>query len=133
MSEDGIEPAKAPLSPTPGAPGEPAPVVVDAPVGVTSMTLTVLTVLVVVFMLQYMQSVLIPVVIGILVAYGLDPFVSALARVRIPRSIGAAIVLLMVVAGVGIGMFALTGQMLDIVSQIPQAAQRIQERVKSRG
>jgi predicted PurR-regulated permease PerM len=131
---DGIEPADAAaLSPTPGAPGEPAPVVVDAPVGVTGITLTVLTALVVVFMLQYMQAVLIPVVIGILVAYGLDPFVSTLARARIPRSIGAGIVVVTVVAGLGIAVYALTGQALQIVSQIPQAAHRIQERVKSRG
>jgi len=129
----GIEPSDAALSPTPGAPGEPAPVVVDAPVGVTGITLTVLTALVVVFMLQYMESVLIPVVIGILVAYGLDPFVSALARVRIRRSIGAAVVLLAVVAALGIGVYALTGQALQIVSQIPEAAQRIQQRVKSHG
>jgi predicted PurR-regulated permease PerM len=130
----GIEPADADaLSPTPGAPGEPAPVVVDAPVGVTGITLTVLTGMVVVFMLQYMQSVLIPFVLGILVAYSLDPFVSALARLRIPRSIGAAIVLVAVVATLGIGVYALSGQMLDIVAQIPEAAQRIQQRVKSRG
>jgi predicted PurR-regulated permease PerM len=129
----GIEPAPTQLAPTPGAPGEPAPVVVDAPVGVTSMTLTVLTVLVVVFMLQYMQAVLIPVVIGILVAYGLEPFVSALARVRIPRSIGAGIVLVTLVGAIGIGVYALSGQALQIVSQIPQAAQRIQQRIKSRG
>jgi predicted PurR-regulated permease PerM len=130
---EGIEPAPAHLAPTPGAPGEPAPVVVDAPVGVTSMTLTVLTVLVVVFMLQYMQSVLIPVVIGILVAYGLEPFVSALARVRIPRSIGAGIVLLALLGVLGVAVYALTGQALQIVSQIPQAAQRVQQRLKSRG
>ena len=130
---DGIKPSDAAIPPTPGAPGEPAPVVVDTPVGVTGITLTVLTALVVVFMLQYMASVLIPVVIGILVAYSLDPFVSALTRVRIPRSAGAAIVLVAVVAALGIGAYALTGQALDIVGQIPRAAQRIQERVKSRG
>jgi predicted PurR-regulated permease PerM len=130
---EGIEPSDAALAPTPGAPGEPAPVVVDTPVGVTGITLTVLTALVVIFMLQYMQSVLIPFVIGILVAYGLEPFVSALARIRVPRSIGAALVLIAVVATLGVGLYALSGQILDIVSQIPQAAQRLQQRVKARG
>jgi predicted PurR-regulated permease PerM len=130
---DGIEPAPTQLSPTPGAPGEPAPVVIDSPVSVTSMTLTVLTVLVVVFMLQYMQSVLIPVVIGILVAYGLEPFVSALTRMRIRRSIGAGIVLVGLVGVIGVGVYALSGQALQIVSQIPQAAQRMQQRIKTRG
>jgi predicted PurR-regulated permease PerM len=130
---EGIEPAPAPLAPTEGAPGEPAPVVVDAPVGVTSLTLTVLTSLAVVLALQYMQAVLVPVVIGILVAYGLEPFVAALARLRLRRSIGAAVVLVALVAGLGLGVYVLSGQALQIVAQVPQAAQRIRERVVSRG
>jgi predicted PurR-regulated permease PerM len=129
---EGIEPSDETLSPTPGAPGEPDPVVVEARVGVTGITLAAVTALVVVFMLQYMQPVLIPVVIGILVAYGLEPFVSALARLRVPRSIGAALVLLAVVGVLGTGVYALSGQALQIVSDIPQAAQRIQQRVRNR-
>lgn len=131
--QDGIEPTATPLTPTPGAPGEPAPVVIDAPVGVTSLTLTVLTSIAVVVTLQYMQAVLVPVVIGILVAYGLEPFVAALARVHIRRSIGAGIVLLALVGTLGLAVYALSGEALQIVAQIPQAAQRIRERVVSRG
>lgn len=121
------------MSPSPGAAGEPAPAVVDTKVSVTSVTLTVLASIVVVVTLQYMQAVFVPVVIGILVAYGLEPFVSALARLRIGRSIGAAIVLLALVGGVGIAVYALSGQALQIVAQVPEAAQRIRARVVSRG
>jgi predicted PurR-regulated permease PerM len=128
---NGIEPA--PLSPTPGAPGEPAPVVVDAPIGTTSVALTVLASIAVVVTLQYMQAVFVPVVIGILVAYGLEPFVAALARVRIRRSIGAAIVLLGLVGILGLAVYGLSGQALQIVQQVPVAAQRVRERVLSRG
>lgn len=130
---EGITPAPAPMSPSPGAAGEPAPAVVDTKVSVTSVTLTVLASIVVVVTLQYMQAVFVPVVIGILVAYGLEPFVSALARLRIGRSIGAAIVLLALVGGVGIAVYALSGQALQIVAQVPEAAQRIRARVVSRG
>ena len=130
---EGITPAPAPMSPSPGAAGEPAPAVVDTKVSVTSVTLTVLASIVVVVTLQYMQAVFVPVVIGILVAYGLEPFVSALARLRVGRSIGAAIVLLALVGGVGIAVYALSGQALQIVAQVPEAAQRIRARVVSRG
>jgi predicted PurR-regulated permease PerM len=133
VERDGITLAPAPLPPTPGAPGEPPPVVVNAPVGVTSLTLTVLTSIAVVVTLQYMQAVLVPLVIGILLAYALEPFVSALVRVRMPRSIGAAIVLIAFAGLIGIGIYALSGQALQIVAQIPQAAQRMRERVSSRG
>jgi predicted PurR-regulated permease PerM len=93
----------------------------------------VLASIAVVVTLQYMQAVFVPVVIGILVAYGLEPFVAALARVRIRRSIGAAIVLLGLVGILGLAVYALSGQALQIVQQVPVAAQRVRERVLSRG
>lgn len=130
---DGINPVADPMPPTPGAPGEPSPVVIDSKVGVTSMTLTVLTSIAVVVTLQYMQAVLVPLVIGILVAYGLEPFVAALARLRIHRPVGAAIVLLALVGILGLAVYALSGQALQIVAQIPEAAQSIRSRVTSRG
>lgn len=133
QTHEGIEPATAALPPTPGGAGEPAPVVIDAPVGVTSVTLTVLTAVVVVAMLQYMQAVLIPIVIGVLLSYGLDPFVTALHGLRVPRSIGAALVLMALVGAMGAGAYLLSGQALQIVGQIPQAAKSIRDRVQSRG
>ena len=67
------------------------PVAIE-PVSVT-LALTVLAVLAVVLVLQYAQAVLIPVVIGILISYGLEPFVGgAAARCACRRSIGAAVV-----------------------------------------
>src|SRR5258708_7327201 len=132
-SSDGIQPAPTPLAPTPGAPGEPAPVVINSPVGVTSLTLTVLTSIAVVVALQYMQSVLVPLVIGILVAYALEPFVSGLVRVGMPRSIAAAIVLIAFAGIIGIGVYPLPGQALQIVAQIPHAARRPRERASRRG
>lgn len=85
-----------------------------------------------VFMLQWTQSVLIPIVIGILVAYALEPLVSILAKARVPRSIGAAVALVLLVGVVGLGAYSLSGQALQIVRQIPEAAQRIRERVRER-
>jgi predicted PurR-regulated permease PerM len=131
--EEGIEPSANHLTPTPGAPGEPAPVVIDSKVGVTSLTLTVLTSIAVVVTLQYMQAVLVPVVIGILIAYGLEPFVAALARLRIRRSVGAGIVLLALIGVLGLSVYALSGQALQIVAQIPEAARSLRTRVTSRG
>lgn len=132
-ADGGIEPAPAPMTPTRGAPGEPSPAVVDTKVGVTSVTLTVLTSIAVVLALQYMQAVLVPVVIGILVAYGLEPFVAALTRARIRRSVGAGLVLLALIGVLGLAVYGLSGQALQIVSQVPEAAQRIRARVVSGG
>lgn len=112
-------------------PEEPPEVTVDVPMDVRTVALATLAAIAAVLMLQHAQSVLIPIVIGILIAYALDPFVTALARVAIPRSIGAAIVLLLLVGVIGIGVYSLTDQAMQIVSQVPQAAERIRSRVRS--
>ena len=128
---EGIEPAAEPLTPTEGAPGEPPPVVVSVPVGAQNVALTVLASLAAMAALQYAQAILIPVVLGILIAYALERPVSALAKLNLPRAIGSAIVILAVVGVVGAGVWALTGQAMDIVSQVPQAAARIRQRVQT--
>jgi predicted PurR-regulated permease PerM len=110
---------------------EPSPTVVDVPAD-GRLSIAILASVALVFMLQWGQSVFIPLAIGILMAYALDPFVAILARARVPRMIGAGLVLLVFVAVLGLGIYSLTGQALQIVRQIPEAAQRIRERVTNR-
>ncbi len=127
----GIEPAKDPLPPTPGKEGEPPPTVVDVPSG-GNLAIQILAAIATVLMLQWAQSLLIPLVIGVLIAYALDPFVAVLTKVRVPRWAGAGLVMLSLVAVVGAGTYVLSDQALQIVGQIPQAAQRIRDRVRHR-
>ncbi len=109
------------------APAEERPPIIK----VRNLAVTVLAVLGVVLVLQYAQSVLVPIVIGILVSYGLAPFVAGLQRLRIPRAIGAAVAVTLLVAGLGVSIYTLSDQAMAIVSDIPQAAQRIRERVRA--
>jgi predicted PurR-regulated permease PerM len=126
-----VQPAKEPLPPTPGQPGEPPPTVVDI-VRARGFALTLIASIALVLVLQWSQPVLIPVVIGILLAYALEPFVSVLARARMPRAVGAGIVLLLFVGTLGLGVYSLSGQALQIVRQIPEAAQKVRDRVRAR-
>ena len=104
----------------------------EAPViDVRNLALTVVAVLAVVLVLQYAQSVLIPIVIGILISYGLAPFVTGLQRMRVPRAIGAAIAVMTLLGALGLAGYTLSDQAMAIVSDIPQAAQRIRERVRA--
>jgi predicted PurR-regulated permease PerM len=108
-----------------GAP-EDKPIIV-----VRNLAMTVLACLAVVLLLQYAQSVLVPIVIGILISYGLTPFVGGLQRLRVPRAVGAAVAVILVVSGLGLGVYTLSDQAMAIVSDVPQAAQRIRERVRA--
>lgn len=111
-------------------PEDAPPVLVDVPTDIRTLTLTVLAAIGLVLMLQYTQSILIPIVLGILMAYALEPFVTWLARVRVPRSIGAALVLILLVGVIGGAAYSLTDEVMQIVAQVPEAAQRLQQRVR---
>ena len=126
-----IEPAEKPLPPTPGAPNEPPPVVVDVEnVGVTNLPLAVLAVIAVVLLLQFASPVFIPVVVALLISYALSPTVWSLQRRGIPPAFGAGIVLLLLLVMLGLGTYKLTGQIGAIVDQVPMAAQRIRSRLQ---
>jgi len=112
-------------------PAEPTPAESKPIIVVRNLALTVMAALAVMLVLQYAQSVLVPIVLGVLISYGLEPFVGALTRLRIPRAFGAAVAVTLLVGGLGLGIYTLSDQAMAIVTDIPTAAQRIRDRVRS--
>ncbi len=110
-------------------PDEPPPAV-KLPADVRSLSIAVLTAIVVVAALRLAQALLIPLVIGLLIAYALNPFVAQLGRLRLPRALAAAVVLLVVMGLVGFGAYALKDEAASAVRQLPQAAHRLRQSVR---
>jgi predicted PurR-regulated permease PerM len=108
---------------------QPAPSL-RVPVDVRSVALTILTFVAVVFALQYAQGMLIPIVLAILASYALEPLVTALGRLRLPRPLAAAIVLTLVVGGGGLLAYELSTEVQQIASQLPEAARRFRQTVQ---
>jgi predicted PurR-regulated permease PerM len=109
----------------------PSAAVEQPAIEVSSLTLNVLTVVIIILVLQYAQSVLIPIVLGVLISYSLAPVVGALHKARVPRGVGAALAVMLLVGGLGLGIYTLSGQAMAIVSAVPPAAQRIRERLRT--
>ena len=99
---------KAAIDAAPPPDKDAEPIVIRMPVDVRSLALTALAVVAVVYMLQYAQALLIPIVLGILISYALAPLVAGLHRVRVPRAIGAAVAVCLLVGAVGLGMYTLS-------------------------
>jgi len=116
--------------PDPGN-GEPEPIVIRMPVDVRNIALTVIATLGFVLFLQYAQAVLIPVVLGTLIFYALDPIVDALERWRIPRVIGAAVVLILLMGGTGYGLWTLRDDAMAVVEELPRAAAQVRTTLRS--
>jgi predicted PurR-regulated permease PerM len=86
---------------------------------------TLLAVALVVLLLRFMQPVLLPLVLGGLLFYALDPAVDWLQKLRVPRAIGAALMLSIVVTGAAGLTYALQGQARTVVDQLPAGARRL--------
>ena len=84
-----------------------------------------------IFALQYAQSVFIPIALGILISYVLSPFVTTLARWRVPRVLGAGVAVALLVGVLGVGVYTTSDDVMEIVSSVPEAAQRIRQRVRA--
>jgi len=113
----------------PGGPAAADPAGTPVPIDVRSATLTIIAVLALILVLKYAQPVLIPLVLGALISYGLSPFVAFLARHRVPRPLGAAAAVLLVIGSLGLGAYTLSDEAMAIVTNVPAAAQRLRLRL----
>jgi predicted PurR-regulated permease PerM len=113
-----------------GAPVEDRePLVIRMPVDIRSVSLSVIATLAMILVLQYAQSVLIPIVLGVLISYALSPIVGSLAQRHVRREVGAAIAVLLLVGAAGVGVYTLTDEAVSIVANVPEAARRFRQRV----
>jgi len=96
----------------------------------TTIALTVVAVAAGILLLRYMQEVCVPMALGILLSYALDRPVAWLQRMRVPRVIGAAIVLGLFVSSVaGVG-YLVQDQALEVVDQLPESARKLRETLR---
>ena len=111
-------------APAPADPEEP-PNAVPESGNVRSLAPIVLAVIAMVLMLKYAQAMVIPVVLGLLICYALDPLVTSLTKLRMPRALGAAVVLLALVGVGGLLLYQLRDQVDAIAQQLPDGARRL--------
>jgi predicted PurR-regulated permease PerM len=111
---------------------EPEPILIRMPVDVRNLALSVIAVLAGIAGLQWAEPVLIPIVLAILLSYILNPAVRSLAKRRVPRALGAFIVIAAVCGGLGYGAYALSDEAVAIVDDMPRAAQKLRTRVDAK-
>jgi predicted PurR-regulated permease PerM len=99
----------------------------SVPDDIHSLALTVMAAIAVMLLLHYAQTMLIPIVLGLLISYALNPTVTRLTRWHIPRPAAAAIVVLVVAGSAGSLMYGLRGQAIALVEQLPQGARRLRQ------
>lgn len=107
-------------------PAEPPPVL-----RVRNVWLVILTLLATLYVLRWAAPILIPVIVGVMTSYALSPLVNAMEKLHIPRAIGAALLLLSVVGGIGWLTYSLGDETVGIIEKLPEAAQKMRSALRA--
>ena len=108
LSAETISTSEPPLSSITAAPGH-------------SIALRIVATVAILYALNWAQSFVISLLLGILLAYTLNPLVEWLAKIKIPRSVASTLVMAAVIWGVIFGAYSLSGQVQSIIAQLPEA------------
>ena len=97
------------------------------PVDVRSASLVLLAAMAGVFALHAASAVVIPVLLGLAISYALSPVVDRLQRLRLPRAVGAAVLLAAIFGGLGWTALSLSDDAAALVESLPAATQKVRD------
>lgn len=90
-----------------------------------TVALWVIAVLAALVFLRTAYELLIPIVIAVLLSYAIEPLVARLAGLRVPRALGAGLIVAALVSAVAWGLYTMRYQLQEALNALPQAAQRV--------
>jgi len=99
---------------------------------IKSISLMVLAIVAVVYVLDWAQDFFVTMLLGIFSAYILNPVVSGLEKIRIPRVVGASITVVMVIIALSLSALALRGQVESIINELPNVSKKVTSLVSTK-
>ncbi|WP_298451794.1 AI-2E family transporter [uncultured Marinobacter sp.] len=100
-------------------------------VSIRSASLVILASIATVYFINWAQAVLLPLVVSVLISYALDPPVSALDRLRLPRALSAALVMIALLSAVAASSIPLQREAMAMLDKIPVAISKFQRKEAS--
>ena len=102
------------------------------PISIRSLSLAIIALLAGLFVLHWARAVFIPFMLGLVFSYALSPVVNWMESRRVPRALGAGIVMLSLLAALGTTANALSNEAIQLVESLPAAAQKFRQTLKAR-
>jgi len=96
-----------------------------------TIALVAVALVVVVFALHLGAAFFIPLLVSLFSSYALSPVVSRLERWHVPRALGAALAMLLVIAALGYGAERALSSASDVLEELPRAVQKLRYTVVS--
>ena len=89
------------------------------------VALGILATAAVIFALEWAQGLVISLLLGVIFAYTLNPVVVWLERIKVPRVVGAGIVMVAVVCAIVFGAYSLRGQMQTYLNSVAGTREQV--------
>jgi predicted PurR-regulated permease PerM len=124
------EPANVAAASASVATSVPAPPLLHMPVSIRSLSLVLLALFASLFVLQWAKAVFIPLMLGLIFSYALSPLVNWMELRRVPRWLGAAVLLLAIIGATASAAYSLKDEALKLVDSLPAAAQKFRQSIK---
>jgi predicted PurR-regulated permease PerM len=116
---------------TPVDPREPSHVLLHMPPQeARNVAMVVLVVLAILAVLRWASGFFIPLMLGLVFSYALWPLVDGLERLKIPRAISAAFLILGILGGMGGAIYSLADDANQLVQSLPDAARKVRDSVQ---
>jgi predicted PurR-regulated permease PerM len=102
------------------------------PVDVRSLSMVVLALIAGVAALHWAKELLVPLLLGVLLAYALSPLAERLVRWRVPRGVAAGLLVLTLVGTVGFTVYSLSDDATAMIESLPDVAQKLRRAVQAK-
>ncbi len=104
---------------------------IDA-INMRSTSLITLTSIATLYFIDWAQAVLLPLVVAVLISYALEPLVATINRLRVPRPLAAAVVLILLIGIIAGASIPLKQEAMAMLDKIPVAIEQFQQNEASR-
>lgn len=121
-----------PADPDDAPPPAGEPLRLHMPVDIRSFSLAVIALVAALYVLHWASAVFIPVLVGLTLSYALNPLVKRLERLRVPRALAAATLLVALVSGFGWSAYSLGDDANALLESLPAATQKVRAAVEAR-
>ena len=102
------------------------------PVNIRSASMVIMAALACVFFLHWAKAVFVPFMLGLVFSYALSPVVNAMASRKVPRGVGAALLMLAILGGIGGTAYALSAEAFKLIDSMPAAVEKFTKAVKAK-
>lgn len=100
------------------------------PVNVRNASLAVLATLATVYTLHWASALFVPLMLGVVLSYALEPAVRQLERLRVPRALAAALLLASALGVIGVTGYVLRDDATQFVEGLPESAQKVGQAIR---